>query len=60
LGEQMFDADQVLILVRNAFVITLHQFVEQRIGTQFRGKKYEQAKALAWLKRFAGHRRRMS
>jgi hypothetical protein len=52
LGEQMYDAEQVLALIRNAFVITLHHFVEQRVGAQLPKKKYDQAKAFAWLKTF--------
>ena len=52
LGEQMYDAEQVLALVRNAFVITLHHFIEQRVGAQLPKKVYEQSKAFAWLKGF--------
>lgn len=50
LGEQMFDAEQVLVLIRNAFVITLHHFVEQRIGSRLPKKEYKQDKAVALLK----------
>jgi hypothetical protein len=52
LGEQMHDAEQVLTLIRNAFVITLHHFIEQRVGAQLPKKIYDQAKAFAWLKGF--------
>lgn len=52
LGEQIYDAEQVLALIRNAFVISLHHLVEQRIGGQLAKKKYDQAKAFTWLKAF--------
>ncbi|WP_156135338.1 hypothetical protein [Novosphingobium malaysiense] len=52
LGEQMYDVEQVLALIRNAFVITLHHFVEQRVGAQLPKKKYDQTKGFSWLKGF--------
>lgn len=52
LGEQMYDSEQVLALIRNAFVITLHHLVEQRIGVCLPNKKYDQAKAFSWLQGF--------
>lgn len=52
LGEEIYDAEQVLSLVRNAFVITLHHFVEQQIGSKLPNKKYIQTAGFAFLKTF--------
>ena len=52
LGEQVFDAEQVLNLVRLAFVISLHHFVEQRLAAKLPNNKYMQAEAFNWLKAF--------
>lgn len=50
LGEQAYEEEQVLRLVRGAFVISLHHYLETTIGPYLKGKKYEHAKAMAWLR----------
>lgn len=50
LGEQLHDVESVLVLVRLAFVISLHHYVEQQIGEKLPKAHYGQAKAFAWLK----------
>lgn len=52
LGEVLADADTVLGLVRLAFVISLHHFVEKRIGERLPKGEYKQAKAFTWLKTY--------
>jgi hypothetical protein len=50
LGELLHDEESVLNLVKLAFVITLHHYVEQQIGDHLPSQHYVQAKAFAWLK----------
>lgn len=52
LGELLHDEETVLNIVRLAFVISLHHFVEQRLGKRLPNDKYVQKKAFAWLKAF--------
>lgn len=52
LGEQLHEEETVLHLVRLAFVISLHHFVEQQIGKRLPKKHYTQDKAFKWLKKY--------
>jgi hypothetical protein len=51
LGEQAYEEEQVLRLVRGAFAITLHHYVETAIAPRLPDKKYVHATAMAWLKK---------
>jgi hypothetical protein len=50
LGEQAYDEERVLNLVRGAFAISLHHYIETKIGLQLPKKKYEHETAMEWLK----------
>lgn len=55
LAEEMHDVESVLSLVRLAFVISLHHFVEQRLARELPRKEngelhYVQSAAFDWLK----------
>lgn len=52
LGELLYEEEQVLALLRQAFVISLHHFVEQQIGPQLPKKHYKQNLAIEWLEKF--------
>lgn len=52
LGELLYEIDQVVNLLRLAFVISLHHYIEQQIGQYLPKKRYTQAGAFAWLKKF--------
>lgn len=50
LGEQAHGEEQVLRLVRGAFVISLHHYLETTIGPLLKNKKYDHGKAMTWLR----------
>jgi hypothetical protein len=50
LGEQAYEEEQVLNLVRGAFAISLHHYIETTIGPRLHKKKYVHDAAMAWLK----------
>ena len=50
LGEQAYEEEQVLRLVRGAFVISLHHYLETAIGPYLKGRRYEHDGAMAWLR----------
>jgi hypothetical protein len=50
LGEALNEEETVLNLVRLAFVISLHHYIEQQIGERLPNKRYVQEKAFNWLK----------
>lgn len=52
LGELLHDEEAVLNIVRLAFVISLHHFVEQRLGERLPNGNYVQGDAFTWLKKY--------
>jgi hypothetical protein len=50
LNEQLYAEEKVLNLIRLAFVISLHHYIEQQIGERLPDKKYVQSEAFVWLK----------
>ena len=50
LGEEAYEEEQVLKLVRGAFAISLHHFVETAIGPHLPKKKYDHDTAMDWLR----------
>lgn len=52
LGERLYEEETVLRLVRLAFIISLHHYVEHQIGERLPNKKYVQSDAMNWLKSF--------
>ena len=50
LGEQAYEEEQVLRLVRGAFAISLHHYIETAIGPRLPDKKYVHETAMGWLK----------
>lgn len=57
LGEELYNVENVIALVRLAFVISLHHYVEQQLvdripSNQAGQKTYNEKTAFAWLKSF--------
>lgn len=52
LGDDIYEAEQVLALVRAAFLIALFHFVEQQIGPRACNDAYRHAEVVTWLKTF--------
>lgn len=52
LGDELFDEENVLSLIKIAFVISLHHYIEQTIWPRVRSnerQKYEHRRAMNWL-----------
>lgn len=50
LGEAAYEEEQVLGIVRGAFAISLHHYIETAIGPRLPKKKYSHEAAMQWLK----------